>query len=223
MTIEKIECRAICSAIAVLILIATSTSSLAQQFEPTWQLEFDVAFVDPSSDNVLVNVDGARVNVDFDSQAGVGVRAEYQFAESLAVEFGILATAGFDITVGGLGDTFGVATRISSFAPITAGLNYHFTPGNPVDFYAGPFFAIVRYGDIETEAGTGGVTVRESVDTDFGWGAIVGLDVPIRSGHWSLGANLRYIDTNMKGTSDGDPFDGDFDPFILSFSVGYRF
>jgi len=223
MPAKRTECRATYSAIAVLILIAVSPSSLAQQFEPTWQLEFDLAFVDPSGDSLLINVDNARVDVDIDNQAGVSLRAEYQFAETLAVELGILATAGFDVAVGDLGDNFGVTTRVSSFAPITVGLNYHFTPESYADFYAGPFLAIVRYGDIETEVGTGGVVVRESVDTDFGWGAIVGFDVPIRSGHWSLGTNLRYIDTNMRGTSDGDPFDGDFDPFIFSIGFGYRF
>ena len=135
----------------------------------------------------------------------------------------MLGASSFDATVGDLGDGFGVSTGISSFVPLTLGLNYHFSSGSRVDFYAGPFLALVRYGDVDVESGTSGVFTREAVDTDTGWGVIVGLDVPLRSGNWLLQSNLRYIQTKMKGTTGDDPFEGDFDPLILSIGFGYRF
>jgi outer membrane protein W len=219
---RKTEIRLAGSAIAMLTLAGVPHSSLAQQFEPTWQLKADLAFVDPSGESVLVDVDSDRVDIHFDSKAGVGLRAEYRFTESLGAEIGVLGTASFDVAVGNLGNLAGVTTRVSSFTPVTAGLNYHFTPGSRVDLSTGAFLAAVNYGDIEVSAGTG-VSTSISADRDFAWGAVAGLEIPVGSGHWSLHADLRYIDTDMKGTSDGDPFEGEFDPLIFSIGFGYRF
>ena len=219
----RMKHRTLRAAMTLLLLIAVSPASFAQQFEPSWRLGFDLAFVDPTGDNVTVGVNGDRVDIAFDSQAGVGIRLEYQFARSLAAEIGFVGTAGIDVAIGDLGNTTGVSTRVSSFTPVTAGVNYHFTPDSRVNLYAGPFLAIVRYGDIEVEVGTGGVAARVSVDSDLGWGAIAGLEVPVGSGHWSLQSNVRYVHTRMSGTSDGDRFDGNFNPFVLSIGFGYRF
>lgn len=223
MTLRATNPRLIAASAFLMFATTAFLPCKAQTFEPSLKLEFDLAFIDPSGDNAAVGVGPGGVNVDLDPGAGAGLRLEYRFAEALGVELGVLGASSFDVTVGNLGDGFGVETSISSFAPVTLGLNYHFSSGNRVNVYAGPFLALIRYGDVEVQTGTSGVVTRESVDTDTGWGVIVGLDVPVGSGNWLLQSNLRYIQTNMKGTTVDGVFDSDFDPLILSVGFGYKF
>jgi len=223
MTLRATNSRFSTALAALVIAVTPFWPCNAQTFEPSVKLAFDLAFINPSGNTFQTSVGSGGVSVNFDPGAGAGLRLEYLFAEALGVEFGVLGASSFDVTVGDLGDGFGVSTSISSFAPLTLGLNYHFSSGNRVDFYAGPFLALVRYGDVDVETGTSGVITTEAVDTDTGWGVIVGLDIPLRSGKWLLQSNLRYIQTNMKGTTDDGAFDADFDPLIISFGFGYRF
>ncbi len=210
-------------AITIVNPVSLSQPALAQQFVPTWQLKLDLAFVNPSGDTVVVDIGTAGVDVDFDNKVGGGLRGEYQFSEALSVEIGAFGASSFGVTVGDIGDNIGVATNVRSVTPLSVGLNYHFARNSPIDLYAGPFISYVQYGDIRTEAGTGGVGTSVGVDSDFGWGAIVGLDIPIGKKGWSVQSSIRFIDTKIKGVSDGGPFDSDFDPTVFSIGVGYRF
>ena len=214
---------AIHSIVAPLLLTFASTDSAAQSFEPTWQLEADLAVVEPSGNAVAVDASPAGVDVDFDAKVGAGLRLEYQFTKVLALELGALGASGFDVSVGGADNVAGVASRIDGFAPVTLGLNLHLDTGNRIDLYAGPFLAAIRYGDVTVETAPGSLTTRESSDTSFGWGAIAGIDVPIGSGGWSLQANVRYIRTAIDLSSDDGAVESDFDPTILSIGFGYRF
>ena len=195
----------------------------AQSGDRDWQVKFDLAFVDPSSSGATTEVGIGGVNVEFDTKTGVGLRIENRFRERLGVEFGFLATGSYDATVGDLSDGFGVQTGVSGFTPVTLGLNYHLTPSEALDIYAGAFAAYVRYGDSDVRTGTGGVVISETVDDDVGWGVILGLDWPVQSSRWSLQASLRYIDTTMAGDAGGEPFESDFDPVIVSIGFAYRF
>ena len=205
------------------LLIAPTCLLHAQQFEPELRLAFDLALVNPSDEVVATEVGVGGVSVDIDSKAGAGLRLEYRFSPALGVEFGLLGTSSFDVNVGNLGNGVGVETGISSFTPLTIGLNYHFPTDQSLDLYAGPFLAFVRYGDVSVQTGTGGVVTSETVDTDTGWGVILGIDLPLGSGNWLLQSNLRYIDTSLTGSTSDGRFDGDFDPLIFSIGFGYRF
>ncbi len=200
----------------IFCVVSQSQTALAQSFEPTWQLNLDLVFVNPTGDAVIVDVGTAGVDVDFDSKVGAGLRGEYQFSEALSVEIGAFAASSFGVTVGDIGNNVGVATKVSSIAPFTVGLNYHFTRDSSIDLYAGPFLSYARYGDIGTEVGTGGVGTNVAVDNDVGWGAVVGLGIPIGGKGWSVQSSIRFIDTEIKGVSDGDPFDSEFDPTVFS-------
>ena len=204
---------------AIIPLILASNPCAAEDFEPTWQLALDLALVEPSNDSIAVGVTQTGLDVDFDTRFGAGLRLEYQFSKALALELGVLGASGFGVTI----DTAEVATRIDSFAPVTLGLNYHFDTASRIDLYAGPFLAAVNYGDIEVATGPGGATRTESTDTDFGWGAIAGLDLPLGSGNWSLQANVRYIRTGIEAEPDEGPVESDFNPLIFSIGFGYRF
>ena len=204
---------------AIIPLILASNPCAAEGFEPTWQLALDLALVEPSNDSIAVGVTQTGLDVDFDTKFGAGLRLEYQFSKALALELGVLGSSGFGFTI----DTAEVATRIDSFVPVTLGLNYHFDTASRIDLYAGPFLAAVNYGDIEVATGPGGATRTESTDTDFGWGAIAGLDLPLGSGNWSLQANVRYIRTGIEAEPDEGSVESDFDPLIFSIGFGYRF
>ena len=207
----------------VLAILAWPQLSLGQGFDPAWRLQADIAFVDPSGDSVAVETGIGGVNVDFDPQVGAGLRGEYQFTGLLGIEAGVMGASGINVSVGDTGGTAGVATKVSSFSPLTIGLNFHFAKDSPVDLYAGPFFAIVSYGDVEVEAGTSGVGTRVSVDRDFTWGGVAGVGIPFGKSKWSFQSNVRYIDTSLEGADESDPFKSEFHPVIFSIGIGYRF
>ena len=209
--------------IIVFIAILLAQEASAQSFEPSVKLSFDLAMVNPSGDNVTTDVGTGGVSVDFDPKAGAGLRLEYRFSESLGLEFGFLGASSFEVNVGDLGDSFGVESSVSSFAPLTVGLNYHFDSSERFDLYAGPLLAFVRYGDVSVQTGTGGVQTIDSVDSDTGFGLILGVDVPLGQSNWLLQSNLRYIATELTGSTADGSFDSDFDPLILSIGFGYRF
>lgn len=211
------------SRLFITLFLIFSNISFAQQSAPYWQLNFDLAFIDPSGDAVAVGVGPSGVDVDFDSKVGAGFRAGYRFTESWEFELGILGTSSVDVMVGDIAENLGVATGVSSFSPVTAGINYYFASDSHLNVFAGVFLAAVNYGDVDVEVGLTGVATGESVDTDFTWGVISGLEVPIGAGGWLLQTNIRYIDTSIAAASDGDRFKGDFDPVIFSIGVGYRF
>lgn len=223
MTQYRTSARVFRTALAFMLLITPIYVTHAQAFEPVLKLAFDLALVNPSGEVVGTEVGVGGVNVDIDSKAGAGFRLEYLFTPALGVEFGLLGASSFDVNVGNLGNGIGVETGIDSFAPLTIGLNYHFPTDHSLDLFAGPFLASVRYGEVSVQTGTGGVVTTETVDTDTGWGVILGIDLPLGSGNWLLHSNLRYIDTNMKGSTSDDQFDSNFDPLIFSIGFGYRF
>ena len=103
------------------------------------------------------------------------------------------------------------------------GFNFHLTPDRPADFYVGPMIGVVRYGYVEYRAGFGTVSTTISVEDDFAWGAIAGLEIPIGSRGWRVQGNLRYIETDIRASEGPISIDNEFDPLIFSVGFGYRF
>ena len=94
-----------------------------------WRLRVDLAFVEPSND-----AGRGTVFAEFDTSAGIGVRAEYQFSRRLGIDFGFLTTAGVDASAS-LGGT--ASFDITSFTPLIVGVDFHLTPDRRVDLYTG--------------------------------------------------------------------------------------
>lgn len=195
----------------------------AADSEPTWTIRLDLSWVDPSGDFVTTSVSGATVGTSFDTGFGGGLRGEYQFSPRLGVELGVLSASSVDITSGVFGGTIASGLEVSSFTPFTVGLNVHLTPDRPFDLYVGPLLAFVSYSDMDIRATIGTGSTSESVDNDVGWGAIIGLDVPLGKGGWLIQANFRYIETDMKGSGGAISINSQFDPVIFSVGFGYRF
>jgi outer membrane protein W len=186
-------------------------------------LVLDFSWIDPSGSGISTNTGGPTVGANFDTGVGAGVRAEYLFSNRFGVEIGVLGTVNVDVSVGSPGGTFGSNVAVSSFTPITLGLNIHLTPDRPVDLYAGPLLALSNYGSIDVSTGTGAANTSVSIDQDVGYGAILGLDVPLGDHGWLVQANLRYIATEMKDSGGAISFSGEFNPVIFSVGLGYRF
>jgi len=69
---------------------------------------------------------------------------------------------------------------------VTIGLNVHFGKRDKADFYAGPFVGYVFFGESIVDDLEGKVTDEVVV------GATAGVEIPLRSGKWTLSAAIRY-------------------------------
>jgi outer membrane protein W len=199
--------------------LADTTAAAASR----WQLVLDFSWIDPSGAGISTNASGPIVGTNFDTGVGAGVRAEYNFSARFGVEFGILGTVNLDVSIGTPGPAFGRNIRVSSFAPVTLGLNVHLTPDRSVDLYAGPLLALSNYGNVDVSTGMGAASTSVSIDRDVGYGAILGLDVPLGDHGWLVQANLRYIATEIKSSGGVSSFSREFNPVIFSVGLGYRF
>ncbi len=207
----------------VLVVMMMAQPAQAAGDEPVWKLRVDLSWVDPSGDFVTTNVGGGTIGTSFDTGFGGGLRGEYQFSRRLGVDLGVLSAGSVDITSGISAGTFASGLEVSSFTPLTVGLNVHLTPDRPLDFYVGPLMALVSYSDVEIRTTIGTAGTSESVDNDVGWGAIAGLDVPLGERGWLIQANLRFIQTDMKDSGGMISINNQFDPVIVSVGFGYRF
>jgi outer membrane protein W len=150
--------------------------------------------------------------IEADSTAGLGIVYEYKIGEKIGFETGLFVTDfDFVMSIGGIpGDVeFGSSTAI----PITAGLTFHPVESDAVDFYIGPLVGLTVWGDLETSEG------NVSTDSDFGVGAVAGIDIPVGEGGWAFSAALRYF---TSGAGD-DSLTIDVDPLHIEVGVGYRF
>jgi outer membrane protein W len=204
--------------IVALAAIAAFGTARADE-DAHWRVGLEFAWVDPSGDFSTTNVSGISAKASYDTGFGVGARAEYQFASQYGVELSAFGAGSVELSAG----TTGSYVRVSSVAPLMVGFNFHLTPDRPVDFYVGPMLGLVRYSDVEYHAGWGEVSTTVSVDDDFAWGAIAGLEIPIGSRGWRLHGNLRYIETDIKNNGGQISIDSEFDPLIFSIGAGYRF
>ncbi len=209
--------------ILTLTVVVTVESTWAADAATAWRLGFELAWVHPSGDFAATAVSGNRFRASYDSGFGGGVHAEYRFSHRYGVELSVLSFGSMEVSSASFGNTAGSSINGSEFTPLMVGLNVHLTRDRSFDVYAGPMLVLVRYSDLDLRAGIGSTGSSVSVDTDVTWGAIVGIEVPLRNTGWLLGASLRFIDTDIGHSGDQFSIDSDFDPLILSVGFGYRF
>jgi outer membrane protein W len=207
---------------SVLLTLFSTPGALAVEGQG-WRLRIDFGIVDPGGEQGGVEVGGATARVKTDCGAGVGARGEYQFSRWLGVDIGALASGSAEVRASaGIGD-IGTAVQVSSFVPLTVGLNVHLIPRSRPDLYIGPLLAYSIFSDVGVQTGLTGATSFESVDNDLGYGAILGLDLPLGQKGWLFNLNLRHIKTEMNGREGSDRIDADYDPTIFAIGFGYRF
>jgi outer membrane protein W len=108
-----------------------------------------------------------------------------------------------------------------SFTPILLSLNYHFTPGKPVDFFIGPS---VGYAFLDSVTfNTLGSSYSEKLDDDFTYGVNFGFDVPFGTEHnYAFTAGVRQLFFKAKGSGTIDN-NFDLNPTIVTAGFAFRF
>jgi outer membrane protein W len=108
-----------------------------------------------------------------------------------------------------------------SFTPVLLSLNYHLTPGKPVDVFLGPS---VGYAFLDSVTfNTLGSSYSEKFDDDFTYGINLGIDVPFGVEHnYAFTAGLRQLFLTAKGSGTlGHNFD--VNPTIATAGFAFRF
>jgi outer membrane protein W len=220
----------ICTTLVVLAGIASPAAAAGQ-----WNLRGFGAWVDPDVD--FRQVDGTQtVRATADAAFGLGLGAEYQFSSRWGFEVGVLrASPDVIITLDSTEPVMTISTSDSTvFTPLTAGVNAHLTPNAKVDVYIGAFLAYTLYDNLDfrlqAEIPVDDTVevlderVQIDVDNDFGWGALIGIDVPLGPSNWGLSGTVEYLDTDLDTTDDdGDRTSIGFDPLIVTFGFVYSF
>lgn len=198
-----------------------------------WTVRGSVVWVDPDLD--VREQDGfTTITLQADSTIGLAASAEYRFTDRFGLEFGVLwAEPDVELRVEGLffpvpspvpiPDRI-VATGDLRFTPVTAGLNVHLTPGSRADLYLGPRVAYVFYSDLELTINLFGISSTQRIDTDdeFGYGAGIGVDVPLGTGRWSFHAAADYLEVDLTFVDEGSE-NFAFDPLMVRAGLGVGF
>jgi len=211
------------AALVTLVFALAVLPGTASADDDPWKIRLAVVSMNPSGSQLVVPETDELFSYQSSSGVGFAIDFEYRASRRLGIDFGVIsASPGFTVTV----DAQSVSVSGSSdirITPLYAALHIHLTPDGRFDLYVGPMVAYVTYHRFELVAGP---ELREAFSAQNGGavGAVLGLDVGLGSGGWSLNAAIRYLDTTLEASpEDGGVGKTDIDPTIFSFGVGYRF
>lgn len=208
--------------ITLFVALATLPGTASADDDP-WKFRFAVVSMNPGGDTFDVPETGESFSYQSSSGVGAAIDFEYRASRRLGIDFGVIsASPGFTVTVDA--DPASVSAKSDiRVTPIYAALNIHLIPDGRFDLYIGPLLAYVTYDRFELVAEP---EMREgfSAEEGFGFGAVLGLDIGLGSGRWSLVTAIRYLDTTLEASpDDGGVGKTDFDPTIFSVGFGCRF
>lgn len=206
-------------ATALLAVWPRESQAAPNGYERGWVLRVSPTWVDSDrGDGLVIGYDGGFAGL-VTGDVGLNVAGEYRFSPRLGLDVGVLAISN------GTGthyrDGLIVSSGTSALGSFTLGPAIHLTPESSADLFFGPFLAITARSDVGYRRDElAGVRVGSSL----GWGAVLGVDVPIGERGWRLCTSVRYIDTNLEGRDgNGNRYDLGFDPTAVGVGVGYRF
>ena len=237
---------------AAMISAAMAMPAMAQD-AGDWLFRIGVGYVAPntSNDDLVfegINLDNFRADVD--DGASLVFNLSYFMSPNWAIE--LLAAAPFKHDIDGEGALAGLGKLGSTYhLPPTLSLQYHFAPGAKFRPYVGAGLNYTLFfkdsleqsthdGIVATANGAlgtnfAGGTSSLDIDDSFGAAFQVGVDMQINE-KWFTNLDLRYIfidaDADIE-TTTFDPsgaatvFDSNFDlsidPWVLSWTVGFKF
>lgn len=212
------------SVLLALILVAASPLSAQSGTDSKWSVRASVAGIYPTGSVVNAEVPAGKTTFDVSSGTGFGLDLSYRLSRRVSLQAGLLvgdvdAELGLEPpTAARLKDTETVSTETFSL-----GADFHLTPDRRTDFYIGALVAMSTFDGV-TFLTEEGLREKRPFDDDVGFGAQAGVEFPLGSSdRWSLGLRLRYLLVIMEAESDSGGRDYDFDPFVPSLGISYRF
>lgn len=172
-----------------IVAVAASSQAIAQ--ENYIKLYGGAAYVAPLSESDIT-FESVSDAVQAQQQVGWNFGFEGRFNDWFGLEIDYV-NATQDVDFGGMdiGST--------DFSPLTATLNIHVVHTTLVDFYLGPSYSYVSWGDIELNQEGQGLfsTTGLGTDSQNAWGVSLGLDIGLGK-HFAFTGGLRYIDTDLE-------------------------
>lgn len=195
--------------IILISLLMFMISSLVWSEPEDHKIRFGLQYISPMGD---LTTEGVK----FEAQSDIGFSFGYEYmATDLVGIDANLSYSEHDVDASYMGLTLTVAD--ATMTPLTVGVNFHVVSNENLDFYLGPFAAYVMYGDLKSKIpGIGDA----SIDDDFGFGAVLGIDVPFGSKGWMFSSALKYLQTSAEPEGDEAL---DIDPLVIQLGVGYKF
>lgn len=207
MSKQRIWILTLCSAVPGLL----GPSILAQ--DTHFKVYGGPAYVAPMSDSD-VTFGSVTDTVEAEKQVGWNLGVEFRPGKLMGIEVDYV-DATQDVNFGGT--TIGEA----DFSPLTATLNFHLIHTKAVDFYIGPSYSYVNWGEIHLNAEGGNLTGSSEIGTDSAqaWGASLGIDIGLGE-HFAITGGLRYLDMDLE-LEDGP--DIETNPLLARLGVALRF
>lgn len=199
------------TAIAFAALFALAAPARAE--DTHFKIYGGPAYVAPMSDSD-VTIGSITDTIEGEQQVGWNLGIEGRIGSWFGIELDYV-NADQDVSFGG--GTIGDAT----FSPLTATLNFHVVHTKIVDFYLGPSYSYVNWGDIHVNADGGAITGGSDIGTesDQTWGASLGLDIGVGK-HFAICGGVKYLDTDLKLNS-GET--AGVKPLVARLSAAFRF
>jgi len=197
----------LCSAVAGLL----GPSILAQ--DTHFKVYGGPAYVAPMSDSD-VTFGSITDTVEAEKKVGWNLGAEFRWGQLMGVEVDYV-NATQDVSFGGT--TIGEA----DFSPLTATLNFHLIHTKLVDFYVGPSYSYINWGEIHLNANGGNITGSSDIGTESaqGWGASLGVDIGLGD-HFAVTGGLKYLDVDLELQNGPDI---KMNPLVARLGVAFRF
>jgi len=170
------------------------------------------AYVAPMSDED-VSLGSVTDTVQATEEVGWNLGIEGRFNDWFGIEIDYV-DANQDVDFGGT--TIGEA----NFSPLTATFNIHVVHTTVVDFYLGPAYTYVNWGDIHLNASGSGITGSSDIGTDsaHGWGVSMGIDIGWE--HFVFTGGLKYLEVGLQ-VQNGPTIP--VNPLVARLGVGFRF
>jgi len=204
-------------ALATLCIAAAgifATSARAQDDEVKhFKIYGGPAYVAPMEDSD-VTIGTVTDSIEAEKQVGWNIGFEGRFNKWFGLELDYV-DAQTDVSFGGttIGET--------NFSPLTATFNIHLVHAKVVDFYLGPSYSWVNWGDISlnTEGSTINGGSEIGTDSSSNWGVSLGIDFNIGE-HFAIGAGLKYLNVDLE-TSSGQTYG--VKPLVARLTAAFRF
>lgn len=210
-----------------LALTAASATDAAGADNTGFQAKLHGAWFNPDPYVTVTTDSGDDLKVDSADAFGYGLGFEYRSSERWSWSFDLLTAEPKLSLAAEIEPGLSIRTEEAIRAtPYLLGLEYHVTPGRPVDFSVALVAAWVQFGDATFNEGNGEF-FQVVTDNKPGIGLRAGIESALGDGPWSFFAEATYLKVDLEARAADDPGyatkEFSYDPIIVSLGVGYRF